>query len=108
MHGGYGGTSGGSSSGGTVSALSGSDYHESQKQWDWLEEVLSKSSRNNETVRIQKLKTYRVWEEGNKKHFSLVQYRIIHKIHNIEMGLSRKMLMQVLIYYIVIIYRYML
>lgn len=48
MHG-YGGLSG-SSSGGTVSALSGSDYHESQKQWDWLEEVLNKSSRNDETV----------------------------------------------------------
>ncbi|KAJ6642014.1 Acid sphingomyelinase-like phosphodiesterase 3a [Pseudolycoriella hygida] len=40
------------SSGGTVSALSGSDSHESQKQWDWLEEVLVKSNRNRETVYI--------------------------------------------------------
>lgn len=38
------------SGGGTVSALSGGDNHESQKQWDWLEEVLAKSSRNKETV----------------------------------------------------------
>lgn len=36
--------------GGMVSALSGSESHESQKQWDWLEEVLAKSSRNKETV----------------------------------------------------------
>ncbi|KAG4079828.1 hypothetical protein HA402_014959 [Bradysia odoriphaga] len=40
------------SSGGTVSALSGSESHESQKQWDWLEEVLAKSNRNKETVYI--------------------------------------------------------
>lgn len=39
--------------GGTVSALSGGESHESQKQWDWLEDVLAKSSRNKETVRIQ-------------------------------------------------------
>lgn len=39
-----------SHSGGTVSALSGNENHESQKQWDWLEEVLDKSSRNKETV----------------------------------------------------------
>lgn len=38
--------------GGTVSALSGGESHESQKQWDWLEDVLAKSSRNKETVRI--------------------------------------------------------
>lgn len=38
--------------GGTVSALSGGggESHEAQKQWDWLEEVLDKSSRNKETV----------------------------------------------------------
>lgn len=36
--------------GGTVSALSGGESHESQKQWDWLEDVLAKSSRNKETV----------------------------------------------------------
>lgn len=49
---GYGGSSATAthSSGGTVSALSGSDSHESQKQWDWLEEVLAKSNRNKETV----------------------------------------------------------
>lgn len=39
--------------GGTVSALSGSESHESQKQWDWLEDVLAKSSRNKETVCCQ-------------------------------------------------------
>lgn len=38
--------------GGMVSALSGADSHESQKQWDWLEEVLAKSQRNGETVRL--------------------------------------------------------
>lgn len=38
--------------GGTVSALSGGESHESQKQWDWLEDVLAKSSRNKETVCI--------------------------------------------------------
>lgn len=36
--------------GGTVSALSGGDSHESQKQWEWLEDVLAKSQRNKETV----------------------------------------------------------
>lgn len=37
--------------GGTVSALSGSGIEpESEKQWNWLEEVLEKSSRNKETV----------------------------------------------------------
>lgn len=36
--------------GGTVSALSGGDNHESQKQWDWLEDVLAKSSLKKETV----------------------------------------------------------
>lgn len=35
--------------GGQVSALSG-DPHESQRQWEWLEDVLAKSSRNKETV----------------------------------------------------------
>ena len=40
-------TSGGDN-GGVVSALSVT--HESEKQWDWLEEVLAKSSRNKETV----------------------------------------------------------
>lgn len=34
-----------------VSALSGADSHESQRQWIWLEEVLVKSSLNKETVR---------------------------------------------------------
>ncbi|XP_055531013.1 acid sphingomyelinase-like phosphodiesterase 3a [Wyeomyia smithii] len=50
-----GGSSGGSSSGsngGHVSALSGSGSHESEKQWEWLEDVLAKSSRNKETVYI--------------------------------------------------------
>ncbi|XP_055608615.1 acid sphingomyelinase-like phosphodiesterase 3b [Uranotaenia lowii] len=70
--GGYGGGSGSSSSGivdgsfssggsgvvgsvvggGHVSALSGSSSHESEKQWEWLEDVLAKSSRNKETVYI--------------------------------------------------------
>ena len=35
--------------GGTVSALSGA-AHESEKQWEWLEETLAKSSKNKETV----------------------------------------------------------
>ncbi|XP_052893470.1 acid sphingomyelinase-like phosphodiesterase 3a [Anopheles moucheti] len=35
-----------------VNALSGSSSHESEKQWEWLEEVLAKSSRNKETVYI--------------------------------------------------------
>lgn len=39
---------GADSSGVVVSALSVS--HESEKQWEWLEEVLIKSSRNKETV----------------------------------------------------------
>lgn len=34
--------------GGIVSALSVS--HESEKQWEWLEDVLAKSNRNKETV----------------------------------------------------------
>jgi hypothetical protein len=38
-----------SDNGGTVSALSGSS-HESEKQWEWLEDVLVKSSKNRETV----------------------------------------------------------
>ncbi|XP_049291058.1 acid sphingomyelinase-like phosphodiesterase 3a [Anopheles funestus] len=38
--------------GGHASALSGSSSHESEKQWEWLEEVLAKSSRNKETVYI--------------------------------------------------------
>lgn len=33
-----------------VSALSGADSHESERQWIWLEEVLAKSSLNKETV----------------------------------------------------------
>ncbi|XP_070501702.1 acid sphingomyelinase-like phosphodiesterase 3b [Chironomus tepperi] len=40
----------GADSGGVVSALSVS--HESEKQWEWLEEVLAKSTRNKETVYI--------------------------------------------------------
>lgn len=63
-NGGYSSSSSGSSTndrhsvgGGTVSALSGSD-HESQKQWDWLEEVLNKSSRNKETVSFLLVLTY--------------------------------------------------
>lgn len=39
---------GATDSGGVVSALSVS--HESEKQWEWLEEVLAKSTRNKETV----------------------------------------------------------
>lgn len=39
---------GGIDNGGVVSALSVS--HESEKQWEWLEEVLAKSTRNKETV----------------------------------------------------------
>lgn len=45
------GSSSGSSSGdngAVVSALSVT--HESEKQWEWLEEVLAKSTRNKETV----------------------------------------------------------
>jgi hypothetical protein len=38
--------------GGTVSALSGANSHESEKQWEWFEEVLAKSSRNKETVSV--------------------------------------------------------
>ena len=38
------------SGGGQVSALSGSNSHESEKQWEWLEDVLAKSSKNKETV----------------------------------------------------------
>lgn len=38
-----------SANGGTVSALSGA-AHESEKQWEWLEETLAKSSKNKETV----------------------------------------------------------
>lgn len=42
-----------SGSGGTVSALSGAnENHESQRQWEWLEDVLAKSQRNGETVRL--------------------------------------------------------
>lgn len=49
---GYGGSSSSAAatSGGTASALSGGDSIESQRQWDWLEDVLAKSSRNKETV----------------------------------------------------------
>lgn len=47
------------SHGGTVSALSGGESHEAQKQWDWLEDVLAKSSRNKETVR----KSFKMQEE---------------------------------------------
>jgi hypothetical protein len=36
--------------GGMVSALSGANSHESEKQWEWFEEMLAKSSRNKETV----------------------------------------------------------
>lgn len=38
----------GADNGGVTSALSVS--HESEKQWEWLEEVLAKSTRNKETV----------------------------------------------------------
>lgn len=49
-HGNSGATSG---NGGTVSALSGgTESHESQRQWEWLEDVLAKSQRNGETVRL--------------------------------------------------------
>jgi hypothetical protein len=43
---------GAADNGGVVSALSVS--HESEKQWEWLEEVLAKSTRNKETVSIHK------------------------------------------------------
>lgn len=43
--------------GGTVSALSGGETHEAQKQWEWLEAVLDKSSRNKETVCLNLLYT---------------------------------------------------
>lgn len=46
----YGSATNDGGSGGTVSALSGSNSHESEKQWEWLEDVLAKSSRNKETV----------------------------------------------------------
>lgn len=36
--------------GGTASALSGGEHHESEKQWQWLETVLVKSKQNKETV----------------------------------------------------------
>lgn len=50
-HGGGGNGNGGG--GGTVSALSGGGVeHEAQKQWEWLDEVLAKSSRNKETVSV--------------------------------------------------------
>ncbi|XP_035786018.1 acid sphingomyelinase-like phosphodiesterase 3a [Anopheles albimanus] len=51
---GYGGSGNVPDSGlvGHASALSGSSNHESEKQWEWLEEVLAKSSRNKETVYI--------------------------------------------------------
>lgn len=55
--------------GGMVSALSGGENHESQKQWDWLEDVLAKSSRNKETV-------------CNSLHISLSISFHFHKIHN--------------------------
>lgn len=45
--------------GGTVSALSGA-AHESEKQWEWLEETLAKSSKNKETVSCS---------FANRKHF---------------------------------------
>lgn len=44
------GENGGGGSGGTVSALSGGESHEAQKQWDWLENVLAKSYHSKETV----------------------------------------------------------
>lgn len=47
-------TSGGmaadNAAGGMASALSGTEHHESEKQWTWLEEVLVKSKQNKETV----------------------------------------------------------
>lgn len=43
-------------SGGTVSALSGAnESHETQRQWEWLEDVLAKSQRNGETVRLSNI-----------------------------------------------------
>lgn len=44
--------------GGHASALSGSSSHESEKQWEWLEEVLAKSSRNKETVSMRQTDFY--------------------------------------------------
>lgn len=53
---GNGGTGG---SGGTVSALSGNnDSHETQRQWEWLEDVLAKSQRNGETVRLPNISIF--------------------------------------------------
>lgn len=48
VSGGGGSSSSSSDNGGVVSALSVT--HESEKQWEWLEEVLAKSTRNKETV----------------------------------------------------------
>lgn len=47
-------TSGGmpTDNGGTASALSGAEHHESEKQWTWLEAVLAKSKQNKETVSL--------------------------------------------------------
>lgn len=42
------GSSNSGDNGGVVSALSVT--HESEKQWEWFEEVLAKSTRNKETV----------------------------------------------------------
>lgn len=47
---GYNSASMNAENGGTVSALSGSENHEAQKQWDWLENVLAKSYHSKETV----------------------------------------------------------
>ncbi|XP_039444463.1 acid sphingomyelinase-like phosphodiesterase 3a [Culex pipiens pallens] len=45
-------SSGSGSVGGHVSALSGSNSHESEKQWEWLEDTLEKFSNKKENVYI--------------------------------------------------------
>lgn len=48
-------SSGSGSVGGHVSALSGSNSHESEKQWEWLEDTLEKFSNKKENVSTSKL-----------------------------------------------------
>lgn len=64
---------------GTVSALSSGDSHESQKQWEWLDDVLAKSSRNKETVSF-------FIEFYLYKLFSLSVFHILLPIHFIGYG----------------------
>lgn len=48
-------SSGSGSVGGHVSALSGSNSHESEKQWEWLEDTLEKFSNKKENVSTSRL-----------------------------------------------------